>query len=166
MFSPRDLIFVLCSRDLDVLRAQRSMGFYYPQINEVGKSDHMGNNRLGCNLAISKADTEAVFNHRVLHTNTATTLYVMIFISHHPLGAKFFLGRVLRKGNVFTMHPKKRILAGDGACVCFGKMYSRASNICHTNNDHVLITTSSFNQKRTAKRKQQSDWKNDSVCDT
>ena len=166
MFSPRDLIFVLCSRDLDVLRAQRSMGFYYPQINEVGKSDHMGNNRLGCNLAISKADTEAVFNHRVLHTNTATTLYVMIFISHHPLGAKLFLGRVLRKGNVFTMHPKKRILAGDGACVCFGKMYSRASNSCHTNNDHVLITTSSFNQKRTAKRKQQSDWKNDSVCDT
>ena len=73
MFSPRDLIFVLCSRDLDVLRAQRSMRFYYPQINEVGKSDHMGNNRLGCNLAISKADTEAVFNHSVAHKHSNYT---------------------------------------------------------------------------------------------
>ena len=39
MFSLRDLRFVFCSRDLDVLRAQRIIGFYlnYPQINEVGK---------------------------------------------------------------------------------------------------------------------------------
>ena len=44
----RDLRFVMCSRDLDVLSAQRittSGGFflnlYYPQINEVGKSDQM-----------------------------------------------------------------------------------------------------------------------------
>ena len=28
MFSLRDLRFVLCSRDLDVLRAQRIMGFF------------------------------------------------------------------------------------------------------------------------------------------
>ena len=42
MFSLLDLRFVLCSRDLDVLRAQRIMSFFYPQINEVGKSDHMG----------------------------------------------------------------------------------------------------------------------------
>ena len=44
MFSLCDLRFVLCSRDLDVLRAQRSMGFFilnYPQIKEVGKADHM-----------------------------------------------------------------------------------------------------------------------------
>ena len=36
MFSLRDLRFVLCSRDLDVLRAQRIIGFYlnYPQIIE------------------------------------------------------------------------------------------------------------------------------------
>ena len=42
MFSLRDLPFMLCSRDLDVLRAQRIMGFFYliyPQISEAGKSD-------------------------------------------------------------------------------------------------------------------------------
>ena len=42
--SPRDLCFVLCSLDLDVLRAQRITGFFYlnyPEINEVGKSDPM-----------------------------------------------------------------------------------------------------------------------------
>ena len=43
----RDLRFVMCSRDLDVLSAQRittSGAFfylYYPQINEVEKSDQM-----------------------------------------------------------------------------------------------------------------------------
>ena len=45
MFSLRDLRFVLrCSRDLDELRTQRTISFFYvdyPQINEVGKSDHM-----------------------------------------------------------------------------------------------------------------------------
>ena len=42
MFFSRDLCCVLCSRDLDVLRAQRIMGlFNYPQINAVGISDHM-----------------------------------------------------------------------------------------------------------------------------
>ena len=43
MFSLRDLPFVLCSRDLDVLRAQRIIFFLIdPQINEGGfKSDHM-----------------------------------------------------------------------------------------------------------------------------
>ena len=43
MFSLRDLRFVLRSRDLDILRAQRIVGFYlnYPQINEVRKCDHM-----------------------------------------------------------------------------------------------------------------------------
>ena len=44
MFSLRDLRFVLCSREVDVLRAQRIIGFsylYYPQIKEVGKPDHM-----------------------------------------------------------------------------------------------------------------------------
>ena len=37
MFSLRDLRFVLCSRDLDVLCAQRIIDFYvnYPQNNEV-----------------------------------------------------------------------------------------------------------------------------------
>ena len=42
MFSQRDLRFVLCSRDLDILRTQRTMVFFnlnYPQINGVGKSD-------------------------------------------------------------------------------------------------------------------------------
>ena len=44
MFSLRDLRFVLCSRDLDVLRAQRIVGFYlYPQINGVGNLDHVDN---------------------------------------------------------------------------------------------------------------------------
>ena len=44
MFSLLDLRFVLCSRDLDVLRAQRIIGLFYlnyPQINEVRTSDHM-----------------------------------------------------------------------------------------------------------------------------
>ena len=42
MFSLRDLRFVLCSRDLDVLRLQRTMGFFNdPQINGVVKFDHM-----------------------------------------------------------------------------------------------------------------------------
>ena len=43
MFSLRDLRFALCSRDLDVLRAQRIIGFYsnYPQINEVETSDQI-----------------------------------------------------------------------------------------------------------------------------
>ena len=37
MFLLGDLRFVLCSRDLDIPRAQRIVGFNYPQINEVGK---------------------------------------------------------------------------------------------------------------------------------
>ena len=44
MFSLRDLHFALCSLDLDVLRAQRIIVFFYlgyPQINGVRKSDHM-----------------------------------------------------------------------------------------------------------------------------
>ena len=43
MFLLLDLRFVFCSRDLDVLRAQRIIGFlsYYPQINEVAKSYHV-----------------------------------------------------------------------------------------------------------------------------
>ena len=44
MFSLRDLRFVFCSLYLDVLRAQRIIGFFYlnyPQINEVGISDHV-----------------------------------------------------------------------------------------------------------------------------
>ena len=43
MFSLRDLLFVLCSLDLDVQRAQRIMVFClnYPQISEVGKFDHV-----------------------------------------------------------------------------------------------------------------------------
>ena len=36
MFSPRDLRFVLSSRDLDVPRAQRIMGFLLP-INQLGQ---------------------------------------------------------------------------------------------------------------------------------
>ena len=44
MFSLRDLHFALCSFELDVLRAQRIIGFfylYYPQINEIRRSDHV-----------------------------------------------------------------------------------------------------------------------------
>ena len=44
MFSLRDLRFLLCSRDLDVLRAQRIIGLFYlnyPQINEVRKCDRV-----------------------------------------------------------------------------------------------------------------------------
>ena len=44
ILSLRDLRFVLCSRDLDLLCAQRIIGFFhYPQINEVEKSDQMDN---------------------------------------------------------------------------------------------------------------------------
>ena len=43
MFSLHDLCFVLCSLDLDELRAQRIMDFWlnYPQINGVGRSEHL-----------------------------------------------------------------------------------------------------------------------------
>ena len=44
MFSLRDLRFVLCSLDLDLLRAQRIIGFIlsnYPQLKEVGKAAHI-----------------------------------------------------------------------------------------------------------------------------
>ena len=46
MFSLRDLRFLLCSLDLDVLRVQRIIGFFlklnHPQINKaVGKSGHV-----------------------------------------------------------------------------------------------------------------------------
>ena len=43
MFSLRDLRFVLCSRDLDVLRAQRIMGFlsWLPTNQRGRKSDHV-----------------------------------------------------------------------------------------------------------------------------
>ena len=44
MFLLPDLCFLLCSLDLDVLCAQRIIGFFYlnyPQINEVGEYDHM-----------------------------------------------------------------------------------------------------------------------------
>ena len=46
MFSLLDLSFVLCSRDLDILRAQRIMGFLlnYPQSIEVRKSNHVAGN--------------------------------------------------------------------------------------------------------------------------
>ena len=46
MFSLPDLCFVLCSRDLDVLSAQRMMGFFifaYPQINGARKPGHVEN---------------------------------------------------------------------------------------------------------------------------
>ena len=42
MFSLRDLRFLLCSCDIDVLRAQRIIGFFildYPQFNEIESSD-------------------------------------------------------------------------------------------------------------------------------
>ena len=59
MFSLRDLRFVLRSRDLDVLRAQRIIGSYlnYPQINEVGKSNHMETNELLLIIRASKSCT-------------------------------------------------------------------------------------------------------------
>ena len=44
MFSLRDPCVSCCSRDLDALRAQSHIRFLYlnyPQINEVGKSDHV-----------------------------------------------------------------------------------------------------------------------------
>ena len=45
----RRLRFAFCPLDLDVLRAQRIIGFFiliYPQVNEVGKSDHMADIQL------------------------------------------------------------------------------------------------------------------------
>ena len=47
MFSLRDLHFMLCSLDLNVLHVQSIMGFLnlsYPQINKVGKSNHKARN--------------------------------------------------------------------------------------------------------------------------
>ena len=48
MFSLRDLRFALCSLEVGILSAQRIIGFFlnlnYPEINEVGKSDHRDNN--------------------------------------------------------------------------------------------------------------------------
>ena len=44
MFLLQDVHFVLCSLEGDILHAQRIMGIFYlsyPQINKVGKSDHM-----------------------------------------------------------------------------------------------------------------------------
>ena len=44
MFSLHDLHFLLCSRDLGVLRTQRIIGFFhftYPQISEVRKLENM-----------------------------------------------------------------------------------------------------------------------------
>ena len=44
MFSLCDLLFVLCSLDLDALRAHMTLSFFnlsYPQTNEVEKSDYM-----------------------------------------------------------------------------------------------------------------------------
>ena len=56
MFSLRHLRFVLCSLDLDVQRAQRIMGFFnYPQINEVGKSDHVAGREDGDGMAICQS---------------------------------------------------------------------------------------------------------------
>ena len=53
MFSLR---FVLCSLYLDVQRAQRIMGFFnYPQINEVGKSDHVAGREDGDGMAICQS---------------------------------------------------------------------------------------------------------------
>ena len=40
MFSLRDLHFVLCSRDLDVLRAQRIMGFFILITHKSTSSEH------------------------------------------------------------------------------------------------------------------------------
>ena len=73
MFSLRDLHFALCSLDLDVLRAQRIIDFFYlgyPQINGVRKSDHM-----------DEADKKDVynkyvpFNHVILNTEFADRFY-------------------------------------------------------------------------------------------
>ena len=55
----------ICSRDLDVLHAQRIIGFFiliYPQINEVGKSDHVA---LFCDVT-SVASPSGSFEHRLL----------------------------------------------------------------------------------------------------
>ena len=45
MFSPCDLRFVFCSLGLDVQKRAKDHGLFYlnyPQINEIGKCDHVG----------------------------------------------------------------------------------------------------------------------------
>ena len=41
MLSLRDLLFVFCSRDLDVQRAQRIMGFYILVTHKSTRSDNV-----------------------------------------------------------------------------------------------------------------------------
>ena len=72
MFSLRDLRFVLCSRDLDVLRAQRIRLFSYlnyPQINEVWNSDHVVVNggEWHVPLILCRALNRALSKERFLH---------------------------------------------------------------------------------------------------
>ena len=45
MFSLRDLSFVLCSRDLNVLRAQRIMGSFTLTTHKSKRSENHGGNR-------------------------------------------------------------------------------------------------------------------------
>ena len=72
MFSLRDLRFVRCSRDIDVLRAQRIIGFFnlnYPQINEVPKSDHVGGFRVRKPLGPGTLIRMFYTNHNTKHVN-------------------------------------------------------------------------------------------------
>ena len=65
MFSLRELVFVLCSRDLDILRAQRIIGFIlsYPQINEIGKDRNKRNLHLKLICLALKLRLEAEITH-------------------------------------------------------------------------------------------------------
>ena len=80
MSSLRDVRSVIRSRDLDVLRAQRIMGFSYlnyPQINEVGKYDHMVKIHL-LNVMKKKSMLNA---HRRIPTCTTLLLTLTTFKS-------------------------------------------------------------------------------------
>ena len=60
-----ELVFVLCSRDLDILRAQRIIGFIlsYPQINEIGKDRNKRNLHLKLICLALKLRLEAEITH-------------------------------------------------------------------------------------------------------
>ena len=57
MFSLRYLRFLLCSRDLDVLRAQRIMGFSYFKSNHKSRRSEKSNYMDNCSDISTSCDT-------------------------------------------------------------------------------------------------------------
>ena len=56
MFSLRDLRFVLCSRDLDVLRAQRIIGFFISITHKSTRSESVSPSKVNSGFISSEVD--------------------------------------------------------------------------------------------------------------